>query len=380
MNKFPCLKSVVFLVVVCAYAVALFGCGPSKREWQKAQATGPDAREDQSMVYDGYRERAILFGGWNGGDNFGDTWEWDGDTWSKTTSSGPKARFSHVMAFDNARKKVVMFGGRADRLLGDTWEWDGHQWTQFSESGPSPRCDAAMIYDEARGKVLLFGGIGGGLGAILSGEEVPAPRKVVIESETQRITTTVFGDHPDSCRWLGDTWHWDGQAWSKASDSGPSERYDHALAYDAARKKIVLFGGIGKQGKPLGDTWEWDGQTWTQVALTGPDPRFGHTLVYDNMLDRVILLGGCVSEVVDAKLQRDAFGFSNRLNTVWSVVRMPANDIWHWDGKAWNRSDQPGPPARYFHSMALDDARDRIVVFGGHDSKGRLQDTWEYRP
>ena len=35
-----------------------------------------------------------------------------------------------------------------------------------------------------------------------------------------------------------------------------------ALAYDAARGRVVLFGGSG--GGYLADTWEWDGNDWIQ--------------------------------------------------------------------------------------------------------------------
>jgi len=36
------------------------------------------------------------------------------------------------------------------------------------------------------------------------------------------------------------------------------------MAYDAARRRVVLFGG-GPNSPPfqsLGDTWEWDGVKW----------------------------------------------------------------------------------------------------------------------
>ena len=37
------------------------------------------------------------------------------------------------------------------------------------------------------------------------------------------------------------------------------------MAYDAARGKVVLFGGYDGQTN-LADTWEWDGQAWTCLA------------------------------------------------------------------------------------------------------------------
>jgi hypothetical protein len=38
------------------------------------------------------------------------------------------------------------------------------------------------------------------------------------------------------------------------------------MAYDAATRTVVLFGGLGAEDKPLNDTWTWDGSTWTEQA------------------------------------------------------------------------------------------------------------------
>ena len=44
--------------------------------------------------------------------------------------------------------------------------------------------------------------------------------------------------------------------------TSPSARGGSAMAYDAARGRVVLFGGADVDGTPLGDTWTWDGTTW----------------------------------------------------------------------------------------------------------------------
>ena len=55
----------------------------------------------------------------------------------------------------------------------------------------------------------------------------------------------------------GDTWEWDGTAWTQRSPaSAPSPQQGHAMAYDAARGRVVLFGGHDSFRR--GDTWEWD--------------------------------------------------------------------------------------------------------------------------
>ncbi len=48
-------------------------------------------------------------------------------------------------------------------------------------------------------------------------------------------------------------------------------RASHAMAYDSTRQKTLLFGGYYLSD--LGDTWEWDGSAWTQMAATGPSAR-----------------------------------------------------------------------------------------------------------
>lgn len=64
---------------------------------------------------------------------------------------------------------------------------------------------------------------------------------------------------------LSDTWEWDGTNWEqKAPAAAPSARQRHALAYDSARQRVVLFGGMERKSNgtyvDLNDTWEWASQ------------------------------------------------------------------------------------------------------------------------
>jgi len=64
-----------------------------------------------------------------------------------------------------------------------------------------------------------------------------------------------------------------------------------AMAYDAARHRIVLFGG--RENQFLADTWEWDGVIWVQRSpLASPSPRRSHAMTYDAARQRVVLFGG----------------------------------------------------------------------------------------
>jgi hypothetical protein len=64
----------------------------------------------------------------------------------------------------------------------------------------------------------------------------------------------LFGGYDNNFK--GDTWAWNGATWSLIATTGPSPRYDHAMAYDSIRGKIVLYGGL-QDITEVGDTWEW---------------------------------------------------------------------------------------------------------------------------
>lgn len=266
--------------------------------WKKASEVGPPARNGHAMTFDRHRKKVILFGGGGGSSHgggapmqFGDTWEWDGESWTQSSAPGPPARIGAQLSYDVRRRRVVLFGG-ADlanrRNFSDTWEWDGGIWREVGSSGPAARFYHVMIYDEARGKSLLFGG--NTAAGQLSLEKMKEGKR-------------------------GDTWEWDGKKWSQVSSSGPSARDHHSMTYDSARRRAVLFGGF--DGNYLGDTWEWDGKTWKQVASLGPPARGGKPgMAYVGALRKVLLFGGGIGGGTAARPQ--AF-----------------NDSWAWDGREW---------------------------------------------
>jgi hypothetical protein len=44
-------------------------------------------------------------------------------------------------------------------------------------------------------------------------------------------------------------------------------RIGQGLAYDAARRRVVLFGGAAEgAGRSFGDLWEFDGRSWRQAS------------------------------------------------------------------------------------------------------------------
>ena len=195
-------------------------------------------------------------------------------------------------------------------------------WMNRTAAAPSARYNAPMAYDSGRGRVVLFGGFD--------------------------------GNGP-----LNDTWEWDGQSWTQiatALPNTPTARDFHAMAYDAARARVILFGGFDGAG-PLNDTWEWDGRAWTRVvAASSPPARFQHALAYDSARSRVVLFGGA-ADTGPSGLE----------------------DTWEFDGSEWSqRSSSDGPTPRSRHAMAYDLTGQRVILFGGWDGTEPLSDTWAW--
>src|SRR6266571_525413 len=129
--------------------------------------------------------------------------------------------------------------------------------------------------------------------------------------------------------------------WTQKQDVGPSARSNVAMVFDAARNRVVLFGGAGGSTAILfNDTWEWDGENWTQYEDIGPVPRSRHGMAYDSKRQRTVLFGG-------------------------SAGNLNLNDTWEWDGADWTQVADTGPPARGGHGMAYDNLRGRVVLVDG---------------
>jgi hypothetical protein len=80
--------------------------------------------------------------------------------------------------------------------------------------------------------------------------------------------TILFGGRLEA-ELYGDTWAWDGEGWTKLTDSGPSNRYVYAMAYDRSLKRGLFFGGGHREpdGWVLYDeTWLWNGSDWKMTG------------------------------------------------------------------------------------------------------------------
>lgn len=152
---------------------------------------------------------------------------------------------------------------------------------------------------------------------------------------------------------LSDTWEWHGITWTQRIPTSSPTAGSYAMAYDSARNRTVIFGS--PMVRAAGETWEWDGSNWKKCApITIPPSRTGHAMAYDAVRRRVVLFGGY---------------------TLGSAY----NDTWEWDGTDWTRQwPTASPPARIQHAMAYDAVRQRVVLFGGRIVTC-LNDTWVWQ-
>jgi N-acetylneuraminic acid mutarotase len=362
----------------------------------------PPARLHHAAAFDCASREVVLFGGWGGrwwnGSGYqnrpwlGDTWTYNvsSDRWTnRTPSVSPQARSEHAMTFDATNGCAVIFGGcRGDdprRILDDTWTYDPgtNAWTNRTPPGsPFPQYGHAMAYCSASGVSVLFSGYdesgnvsetwsyNAGLNrwTNLIPPSGPSPRTdhaMAWDNATGKVV--LFGGEFFWGR-VNDTWVYDAvsNAWTCMSPTprAPSARQGHAMVYDSRDGVMVLFGGTTAPGE-LDDTWTYNlsTNTWVNMAPpSAPPPRTEHAMVYDSARCEVMLFGGT--------------------NVQYSPYRVDIlGDTWTYNVSAnrWTQKTvQPAPSARTNHAMAYDPTRGVAVLFGGSGKGGLLGDTWTY--
>ncbi len=210
------------------------------------------------------------------------------------------------------------------------------------------------FYSRALGPTLLFSFLLGSIAAQPSWKKIgtvqqpPTRLGGAMAYDAARGKVVLFGGmHPlfGGGRYLSDTWTWDGRGWTELHPKvSPPPRAYHSMAYDSRRRKVVLFGGLvqeGCTGSPayLQDTWEWDGMTWAQVKPTvSPEPRAYHSLLFDPIRGKVLLVGG------DQK-KRKIF------------------EIWEWDGVKWSWIHHENFNPGMLCAAAYDPASGKVLVY-----------------
>ena len=134
--------------------------------------------------------------------------------------------------------------------------------------------------------------------------------------DVERRVAVMLGGVDSAGQKYGDTWQWNGKAWTRVETSGPSARFGAGMAYDAARREIILFGGVDASNQKLNDTWRWDGRAWHAVPTpVAPPPRSEGYMAYDAARRVIVMFGGEGAQVVPT-----------------------LGDTWEWNGSMWKRA------------------------------------------
>lgn len=257
-------------------------------------------------------------------------------------------------------------------------------WTHIYPGGhPTPPAGASMAYDPATHGILLFGGqVGqGGYPLTLSNQ----------------------------------TWEFANGTWTVLSPHHvPDRRMEAAMAYDAALRAIVMYGGQGvPKSRVLNDTWEWINGDWKLLKqnATRPGNLAGATMAYYPSLGGDVLFGGSVYNASSstysaatwllrgghwsliptsfapgqrrlATLAYDAN--AHRLILTGGVSVSPPyglfSDTWSFNRTGWTllAPATPAPP-RWGATMNFDGALGALVLHGGANAGGTYQNgTWAF--
>jgi hypothetical protein len=400
----------------------------------------PGGGQVPAFTFDESRSQLVLFGGSPDDGDGGQVWAWDGTEWTaQSYPEGPSTFFgAPPIAWDRQTQSVLAFSSEPgkDGWVSD-WQWDGGQWSPRTPAIPSPRSRVSLAYDSLHDKVVMFGGFNGNeyvdfqqtwlwngaRWSIAPSDHSPPPRtEASMVFDASRGVTVLFGgvNYMVSDIELGDTWEWDGAAWTQRTPlQSPPGRYGAAMAYDPVRQKVMMFGGFAEtMVSPMNDFWEYDGATWQQITTaTTPGARVGARMVYDEAHQQLVLSGGEPERFVQAndlfvdtwtfdgndwtdrtpasgQVPRMRFGmaYDSSRQRVWAFggwtndntfVSSELNDTLQWDGTTWQTvTPLVSPPRMGGLEMIYDPTRDELLIVGGagDDESSTINATWVYGP
>lgn len=224
-----------------------------------------------------------------------------------------------------------------------------NQWTQLSPTGgpPDARQAQSSVFDLQTDSLIIFGGTG--------------------------------NDCEGNCN-FNDVWSLSfgsSAQWTQISPSGtlPAARSGASAAYDSGNSQLMIFGGAGGiYSECENDAWVLSNANgingapaWIELNPGGtlPAARMGHSAVYDAASNRMIVFGGstCFSEETptfynDAWILSNANGLSG--TPTWTEVTFTG----------------AVPPARVNHTAVYDPASNTMIIFGGENETGELNDVW----
>lgn len=294
------------------------------------------------------------------------------NAWTEVTAPGPDRRSRHVAAYGQGT--MWLFGGRFRaegtqagdyRLFDDLWALDvfSRTWDELTPEGdlPAARSNSAAAWDSKQNRVWVFGG----------------------------------NRSPGSFSYdlVNDLWSYDpaDNRWRQASTQGraPTPRLWHSMLYDAARHRLVVFGGTDAEGATTGvylsDVYAFDleAQRWEQLHAgdgSAPDGRFWGSVVYRPEQQDYLLFGGHDDTQLGNRNDTYRFDPGDRSWTqlfAGDAFNRPANDICDFPPDfADIQPDQP--ERRHASSLVWSTACGKALLFGGKTDCGVIDDLWSY--
>lgn len=390
--------------------------------WRRAAPhSSPPARTNAAITYDSVRHEVVLFGGLDVlGRPLNDTWLWDGQDWHLAFNQTiPTKCDGAAMAFDTKRGRAIMFGGNYRTLdnlhyyQSTTWAWDGADWTDLAPAtAPTGRTDVALSYDPLRDTIVMVGGTnvvnaagslplqtwtfdGTTWHATTPAGQPSARFGARMAWDAVSHTTLLFGGNTGTFD-LSDGYQWNGSSWTAmAAGTRPTARSFFGLASDPAHGTLALFGGTADA-----KTWKWTGAAWQDLTPTSPGTQSFRQVAFD----RIRGVGVMADYGTGRTLESDGSSWTFLTATVLGNVTgetfdydpvshhtlmfggmgdtTDTNMLAAWDGAAWKPlAASPAPAPRSTMSVAYDDARHRLVMFGGGDDfagQTYYNDTWEW--
>lgn len=181
-------------------------------------------------------------------------------------------------------------------------------------------------------------------------QQVPEPRSgAAVAFDASRHVLVLFGGTTDDQRPLNDTWTWDGHRWTRLHppSSPPRLKRGALMAYDGANGTLVLYGGPGS-------TWTWDGTTWSDHPASAPGGQPAQSAMAYDPATRSVLL-----------------------HTTLSDAR--THETWSWDGTSWTQLHPAVVPDVVDGAMAFDGERLLLVGTPFGMVQGRyVTETWAW--
>ncbi|MEO9485285.1 MAG: kelch repeat-containing protein [Ekhidna sp.] len=189
----------------------------------------------------------------------------------------------------------------------------------------------------------------------LLAQESPEPRDhhaMTFDNARKRIV--MFGGNGSGeSKYFSDLWELDNTSWRKVNESEMTERSSHAIVFIPNINKNLLIGGISKSGEYLIDMGFWDGKSWTPVA-EGPSPRYSPAIAYDEFRETLVLFSG---------------------------AGRGEDEMWEWKDGVWTQislNQENRPLARTRSQMVYDYVRKTVILFGGYAEGKSVDDMWEW--